>query len=35
MYLGKLNKEEIKVPKPETLLYYNIIKDGEEYKIKE
>ena len=35
MYLGKLNKEEIKAPKPETLQYYNIIKDGEEYKIKE
>ena len=34
MYLGKLNKEEIKAPKEETLKYYNIYKDGEEYKIK-
>ena len=35
MYLGKLNKEEIKMPKPETLQYYNIVKDGDEYKIKD
>lgn len=35
MYLGKLNKEEIKTPKPETLEYYNIYKDENEYKIKE
>ena len=35
MYLGKLNKEEIKAPKEETLKYYNIFKDGEEYKIKD
>ena len=33
MYLGKINKQEIKEPKPETLQYYNIVKDGEEYKI--
>jgi hypothetical protein len=35
MYLGKLNKEEIKAPKPETLEYYNIYKDDKEYKIKD
>ena len=35
MYLGKLNKEEIKTPKPETLEYYNIYKDENEYKIKD
>ena len=29
MYLSKLNKEEIKMPKPETLQYYNIYKDGQ------
>jgi len=34
MYLGKLNKEEIKTPKPETLEYYSIYKDKNEYKIK-
>ena len=34
MYLGKLNKEEIKTPKPETLEYYSIYKDENEYKIK-
>lgn len=34
MYLGKINKQEIKEPKEETLKYYNIVKDGEEYKIK-
>ena len=34
MYLGKLNKEEIKAPKEETLKYYNIYKDENEYKIK-
>ena len=34
MYLGKLNKEEIKTPKPETLEYYSIFKDENEYKIK-
>ena len=35
MYLVKLNKEEIKTPKPETLEYYNIYKDENEYKIKD
>ena len=34
MYLGKLNDNSIKLPKDETLKYYNIVKDGEEYKIK-
>ena len=33
MYLGKLNDATIKAPKEETLKYYNIYKDGEEYKI--
>ena len=33
MYLGKLNDSTIKAPKEETLKYYNIFKDGEEYKI--
>ena len=35
MYLGKLNDSTIKAPKPETLLFYNIYKDGEQYKIKD
>ena len=35
MYLGKLNKEEIKVPKPETLEYYSIFKDEGTYKIRD
>ena len=35
MYLGKLNKEEIQNPKPQTLEYYNIYKDENEYKIKD
>lgn len=35
MYLGKLNDNSIKLPKEETLKYYNIYKDGEEYKVKE
>ena len=34
MYLGKLNDSTIKAPKEDTLKYYNIYKDGEEYKIK-
>ena len=34
MYLSKLNNKEIKMPKDDTLKYYNIVKDGEEYKIK-
>ena len=35
MYFGKLNDNTIKAPKDETLKYYNIIKDENEYKIKE
>ena len=35
MYLSKLNDATIKQPKTETLQYYNIIKDGETYKIKD
>ena len=35
MYLGKLNDSTIKAPKDDTLKYYNIFKDGEEYKIKD
>ena len=34
MYLGKLDDNSIKAPKEETLKYYNIFKDGEEYKIR-
>ena len=35
MYLGKLNDATIKAPKEETLKYYNIYKDENEYKIKD
>ena len=34
MYLSKLNDNVIKAPKPETLEYYSIYKDENEYKIK-
>ena len=34
MYLSKLNDSTIKAPKDDTLKYYNIFKDGEEYKIR-
>ena len=34
MYLSKLNDSVIKQPKPETLEYYSIYKDENEYKIK-
>ena len=35
MYLGKLNNGEIKTGKPETLGYYKIVADGDNYKISE
>ena len=35
MYLSKIADGTIKVPKDETLKYYNIIKDENQYKIKE
>ena len=35
MYLSKLNDSTIKAPKEETLKYYNIYKDGEQYKIRD
>ena len=35
MYLSKLNDNTIKAPKDDTLKYYNIIKDNEEYTIKD
>ena len=34
MYLSKIADGTIKAPKDDTLKYYNIIKDNEEYKIK-
>ena len=35
MYLSKIADGTIKVPKDETLKYYNIIKEENQYKIKE
>ena len=35
MYLSKIADGTIKMPKDETLKYYNIIKDENQYKIKE
>ena len=33
-YLSKLNNGEIREPKPSTLEYYEIIKDGDVYEVK-
>ncbi len=35
MYISKLNTNEIKNPKEETLKYYNLTKEGEIYQVKE
>ena len=35
IYLGKLVNNDIKLPKPETLSYYKIVKEGKVYKITE
>ena len=35
MYISKLNSNETKNPKEETLKYYNLTKEGEIYQVKE